>query len=278
MSIQAMAWVLEHETSTSGADRLVLLSLANHADEEWECYPSVARIAREAGIARARTVQESLARLEAAGLITRRYNAAPDERIPGNRRPTLYKLRRTTTDSDRTHNGDNPGDNLELGVTDTDIPNPPGVTDTANRGDAFRQLGVTDTDTQTVKRTANKSSPLREAASDALLEVCGMGGGAPVTRTGRAILDRAAVELLDAGADPDEIRARAAVYRTKWPEAVLTPRALVRHWAHLRLVPLRVVARPDLCVECGGPRPDGTGCRLDPPSTSCPEAAAVADP
>lgn len=90
-----MAWVFDHETETSGSERLVLLSLANHAREvegRWECYPGIDRIGREAGIARRGTVKDSLRRLEAKGLIVRVVNAAPDSRIRADRRPNLYLL------------------------------------------------------------------------------------------------------------------------------------------------------------------------------------------
>jgi hypothetical protein len=100
MSVQAMAWVLEHSTA-KGTDRLVLLSLANHAGKEpvngaWEAWPGVATIAREAGLDRTRTVQESLARLEAQGAIQRLINGAPDHRIRVDRRPNLYRIHGVT--------------------------------------------------------------------------------------------------------------------------------------------------------------------------------------
>lgn len=50
MSIQAVAWVLDH-SQARGFARLVLISLANHADKETgECFPSMRSISREAGI------------------------------------------------------------------------------------------------------------------------------------------------------------------------------------------------------------------------------------
>lgn len=91
MSIQAVGWVLDNSTTTGG-ERLVLISLANHADENLECYPTVARITREAGIKDTRTTQKILARLESAGHITRVLNGAFDPRIRADRRPTLYKI------------------------------------------------------------------------------------------------------------------------------------------------------------------------------------------
>jgi hypothetical protein len=49
MSIQAVSWVLE-ESRSRGYARLVLLSLANYANDDDECWPSMRTIARNAGI------------------------------------------------------------------------------------------------------------------------------------------------------------------------------------------------------------------------------------
>ena len=98
MSIQALSWVITH-SPTKGTDRLVLLSIANHAstddDGEWEAYPGVALIQREANVDRIRTAQDALTRLVAGGAISRELNAAPDQRIPRDRRPNLYRILRT---------------------------------------------------------------------------------------------------------------------------------------------------------------------------------------
>jgi DNA-binding transcriptional MocR family regulator len=49
MSIQAVSWVLE-ESRSRGFARLVLLSLANYANDDDECWPSMRTIAKNAGI------------------------------------------------------------------------------------------------------------------------------------------------------------------------------------------------------------------------------------
>lgn len=69
MSIQAVAWVLEHSEATL-ADRLVLIAIANHADARgWNAYPAVPLIAREALVSEA-TVYRALATLEESGELT----------------------------------------------------------------------------------------------------------------------------------------------------------------------------------------------------------------
>lgn len=94
MSIQAVGWVLDHSTA-EGRERLVLLSLANHAGrDEWECWPSVATIAREARVS-VRTAQRSLRLLEEQGHIEVAERGEPDLRVRADRRANLYRIVRT---------------------------------------------------------------------------------------------------------------------------------------------------------------------------------------
>ena len=75
MSIQAVAWVLEHSKATL-ANRLVLIAIANHADARgWNAYPSVRLIGDEARCGRT-TVFRALEALEQSGelVIHRRTN------------------------------------------------------------------------------------------------------------------------------------------------------------------------------------------------------------
>jgi len=63
-----MSWVLNHSTTT-GTDKLVLLGIANHADEYGEnAWPSVSTLARYAGV-RERAARYALRTLEEAGHI-----------------------------------------------------------------------------------------------------------------------------------------------------------------------------------------------------------------
>lgn len=66
MSIQAIAWVLEHSEATL-AERLVLLAIANHADARgWNAYPSIPLIGAEARVGRT-TVYRAIESLEDSG-------------------------------------------------------------------------------------------------------------------------------------------------------------------------------------------------------------------
>ncbi len=69
MSIQAVAWALEH-SNAKGSARLVLIGLANHTDEQGRAWPSIATLARYANVSE-RWVTSCLNELVELGEITR---------------------------------------------------------------------------------------------------------------------------------------------------------------------------------------------------------------
>lgn len=79
MSIQAVAWVLDHSESR-GLDRLVLICLANHTNPEGVCWPSQRTLAREARISKTAVINAvrrlaELAELEVLSAGTARQSA-----------------------------------------------------------------------------------------------------------------------------------------------------------------------------------------------------------
>lgn len=66
MSLAATIWAWEQPLE--GTAKLVLLCIADHADAEGRCFPSVDRIADRCGIS-ARTVQRALRLLEGGGAL-----------------------------------------------------------------------------------------------------------------------------------------------------------------------------------------------------------------
>lgn len=67
MSIRIMTWVWDHSRS-AGPERLVLLALADNANDEGECWPSIATIAAKTLISE-RSVQRHLRSLELRGVV-----------------------------------------------------------------------------------------------------------------------------------------------------------------------------------------------------------------
>lgn len=96
MSVQAISWVLEHGHA-QGADRLVLIAIANYAgkspvDGAWESWPAIETIAEEARLDSLKTVKQAVGRLVKAGDIERVINGAPDSRLRRDQRPNLYRI------------------------------------------------------------------------------------------------------------------------------------------------------------------------------------------
>jgi len=52
-----------------------------------------------------------------------------------------------------------------------------------------------------------------------------------MTRTARGQLNKAVKELREVGATEQDVEAKAKAYRTQYPNATLTPTALVKHWS-----------------------------------------------
>lgn len=74
MSMKALSHVWESKTG-GPAEKLVAAILADHANDDWECFPSVARIAKRADMSE-RGVRKCLRRLEESGFISTIQNDA----------------------------------------------------------------------------------------------------------------------------------------------------------------------------------------------------------
>ena len=69
MSFQAMAWAIKHPLQCQ--EKMVLLMLANYADQSGRCFPSIGTLATECGLSMSQT-RKCIAKLEEAKLV-RRY-------------------------------------------------------------------------------------------------------------------------------------------------------------------------------------------------------------
>jgi DNA-binding transcriptional MocR family regulator len=86
MSWKALDWATESDIR-SPTTKFVLHLLANKADEEFSCYPSIRTLMAESGAGRS-TVMRALQELQAEGFITRR----PQFHESGAQRSTRYYL------------------------------------------------------------------------------------------------------------------------------------------------------------------------------------------
>ena len=75
MSYHLAAWAMDVDVPPR--EKLMLILIASHANDEGECFPSQTTLAYRSGLSR-RTVLRSLAELEERGVITRRQRRRPD--------------------------------------------------------------------------------------------------------------------------------------------------------------------------------------------------------
>lgn len=66
MSFQAMAWAVSHKLPSK--EKFVLVMMANYADEDGKCWPSLNRLADDTSMSRS-TIQLAIKGLEAAGML-----------------------------------------------------------------------------------------------------------------------------------------------------------------------------------------------------------------
>jgi hypothetical protein len=135
-----MAAVWDHSRA-QGIARLVLLALADHADHDGYCWPSVETVARKCRVSE-RTVQRAIGEAEASGEIVRGL-------MQGRGYTNLYRVMSGPVDSvdDLSTGGDTQS---PLGVTHSR----PGVTEMAKRGD-----------TQSPRTVRNRKEPRVSSAN-----------------------------------------------------------------------------------------------------------------
>ena len=119
MSVEAMAWAFEQEVS--GTDKVVLLALANYADDTARCWPGIRRLAHMARRDE-RTVKRSLRVLE-DGRLVRRHTRLRDN---GSQTSNFYTLVMGVTPTTPPHDADvTPPD--DTGVTPRTVSKDPSV-------------------------------------------------------------------------------------------------------------------------------------------------------
>ena len=75
MSVKIMAAIFDSKTLVP-TERLIMLSLADHADDQGRCYPSIARLCERTGLSE-RAVQSNIKGLTAGGYLVVNANAGP---------------------------------------------------------------------------------------------------------------------------------------------------------------------------------------------------------
>lgn len=226
MSIAVMSQVWAHSRATA-RDLLVLLAIADFADDKGVAYPTVKVLARKARMPE-RTVQAALARLGALGELAVQRG--------GGNKPSVYQV--VVQALHHSTSIGTPGSGAEsappLGTRA-----PASAQESALRGTSSPLTGAR------ARARGGALARERSALWDALTEVT---QAEPATAGEKSRRGRSVNELLAVGATPDEIVRRGRAYRKKYPGAALTDRALVNHWGEFEKLAVRKHGRE--CPEC----------------------------
>lgn len=246
-----MAQIWDEADDLQGSRLLVMLALADWANDGGYCWPSSEALAQKARMSRA-TVFRVLADLEQAGYVERQVRPGHSTMYRVVPRPTRQGCQPDTPPDDETG-----GSHSETGLTGEtgrgltgetggvspvrhrttreppEEPSPFAPPDgNADEGGQLTLLpGSRQPATSTVRRRQ------RDHLWEAVMDACGVDAAA-IPRAARGAYNRAVKDLRDVGATPEQIRDRAAVFRLTWPGASLTPTALARRWSEVsRLQP-----------------------------------------
>ena len=242
MSIAALNWAWSQECPTP-TSKLVLLALADKANDDGECWPGMSTVAEMAGVS-VRQVSTHLARLEDEGLLVRRRKRNARGwlgsytfhlNVPtGSTLPVESQEKQAATGSTLPV-GDQgkptSGSTLPLGRP---IHRKSSVTSTGSRLPHKEQPPKSNPHKPLATEKPSRRKP--DPIFDAVIEACGL-DPSELTKSARGAANRAVKELRDIGASPEGIVARAKVHRQRWPHAECTPSSLSKNYAQLNAKP-----------------------------------------
>lgn len=230
MSIPVLNWAWG-QPGLDPSSKLVLLSLADHANDDGESWPSLERLSERTGRDR-RTVQRAVAALEARGLVERE----PAKGVRSTRYRLLVQGRHDTTPTGGTTPplADEPEvapRRLRGGTT------PPGGRHHATSRDGTTPPEPSEPSTEPSGNPHASLAPLAQAPTtrprnelwDALVACFGNVTTAP-ERSNRGKVVR---ELTTIGATADDVHARVVEHSRRGNSWQLTANALLTHWTEL---------------------------------------------
>jgi hypothetical protein len=230
VSIKVLSEVWEH-SKASGTPLLVLLSLADYADDDGECWPSIDAIRKKCRLKDERHVKrvihETLEReLGEVVVIPLAGKASRKGGLRSNRYRIVVHLpdEPLTVVEQPLSEGDG-GSSTTLTVVEqpplTVVEQPPEPSVEPSRN---RHLPAPASPTPAVRR--------RDPLFDAVAEACGIDPG-ELTPTARGAVNKALADLRSVGAVPEDVFDRADAYRKAYPRSTITPTALAKHWPQL---------------------------------------------
>jgi predicted transcriptional regulator len=233
MSIEALNWAWEQPV-TKAVNKLVLLALADHANSDGECWPSMKRIAERSDIS-PRHVSRAISELIDLGLVEK----ANRRRHGGEYRGWDYRIL-----VQRTPASSGPPRPVTSGRP---RPSPADAGVRSEPPENRKEEPLADKPPESVRRKTDN-------LFDAVAKAC-LWDTASLTKSARGQLNKSVKELRDIGATEEQVGGKAAAYRRQYPNITLTPTALIKHWAGLATAGSVKSSRP-ACQYCGQPLDD----------------------
>jgi hypothetical protein len=240
MSIEVMNWAWQQETPTASS-KLVLLSLADHANSDGYCWPSMKRVAELSGLS-VRQVSRIITELEALGLVSKAARRRGDS---GHYRGWTFVVGDHRTPATAGH---------ERPVRqDADVRSDKTSASAQNRQEN-RQENPSRSGDERQGNPSRRGKPReRDLLFEKVAEVCGS-DLARLTNSERGRINKATADLRSAGATPEQVAVAATTWRRTYPNATLTPTALSAHWSTLVTTTNSNSGRVETCDRCGGAR------------------------
>lgn len=227
MSSEAFSHVLNH-SERSGGMLLVLLTLAEYSDNDWEVSVPVAVLAHRSRMS-VRRVQRAVAALCELGDLTVEIKRGKDGQ-------NLYRLQRPAADM---VSPVTPSAPLMVSVVTPSLPR------TREHGPKYNN----DSERKASSRTRVRPPATRQRNElwDALVTATGI---CPATLNERSRFARSVALIREAGGTPNMVVSAAHVYMGKYPGAALTDTAMANRWGELTVVSASGSGY-EKCPDCG---------------------------
>jgi biotin operon repressor len=225
---QVPEWVIVASISDR-AVRLYAL-LARRANADAQAFPSRGYLAERMSCSR-KSVDRALEELLSIGAVTKQ-----EQFINSRQTVNLYTLRAMA--GTPVTRGRDTGD---AGEGDTGVP----------QNESHKN--------ESHKKTLRTATQPRKREPDLIFEAIANACGIDITQltgTSRGQLNKAAKELKEIGATPEDVTAKAQAFRRQYEQATLTPTALAKHWPQLASATHKVKQGPATCPDCYQPLTD----------------------
>jgi hypothetical protein len=220
MSVQALGWALA-QTTGSCQRQLVLIALANYADDEGAAWPSVKTLEGHTQMS-GRMIQRHLKQLEIDGFLKK----IPRTRPNGSSTSNTYQLSLSATSQ---------SDTRLFRPGDTDVTPPVSL------------VTPPDPPPERAVRKTSSSSRAPDEIWDSLVEAY----GPPSNSNERGRLNKAVKLLRESKATPDDIRSRSRRWSQLWPNITPTALGLANNWTTLGPTPPKLkVVKTNICPVC----------------------------